>query len=106
MTGYTLTPKATIFSVMVNQIKMSAGIELHKSCHVILKNYLVAADHLTRTNSFHSRTKMVFLLAPWKDQMHHEIALQCKVCDCPAEFNEYFMSQVIISEKVVFWSSF
>ena len=44
----TLTPKATIFSVMVNQIKMSAGIELHKSCYVILKNYIVAAlSHLS-----------------------------------------------------------
>ena len=73
MTCLTLTPKATIFSVMVNQIKMSAGIELHKLCHVILKNYLVAADHLTRTNSFHSRTKMVFLLAPWQDQIHQEL---------------------------------
>ena len=26
----------------------------------------------------------------------------CKVCDLPVNFNEYFISQVMISEKVVF----
>ena len=85
----TLTPKATIFSVMVKQIKNNMSwdwiakivplfwkiILLSHLCLLFL-NWLFDTswvDHLTRTNSLHSRTKMVFLLAPWQDQIHQEL---------------------------------